>query len=81
MVQIREGLGSKPDKATSIFKIVTALLLGLDRAHPQKTNKQYHQACTEMEPTAKEKSRLPQEQLEENGRRLSGQDRLHLEGA
>ena len=24
---------------------------GLYRAHAQKTNKQYHQACTEMEPT------------------------------
>lgn len=40
--------------------------VGLDRAHPQKTDQQCHQTCIEMKPTEEEEPRPSQEQLEEN---------------
>ena len=54
--------------------------MGLDRTHPQTTDMQCHQACSEVELTGKEELRPSQEQLEENRGRRVGQDRPHLEG-
>lgn len=53
--------------------------MGLDWAHPQKTDQQFHQACAKTDSTGEEEPRSLKEELEENRSRRGVQGRTHLE--
>ena len=53
----------------------------LDWAHPRKTEQQYYQACSEVEPTGKEEPRSYQEWLEEIFGRRGGSKQATFGGS
>jgi len=55
--------------------------MGVDWSHTPETSINYHQAGPNMEPTGKEKKRMPKKYMEKGSHDRHEEDRLQLEGA